>query len=156
MPDEMVSLEAAGMQANELVRGLEGSFVPLALAAAITFHQAHGNSNAIVSREDYDDALNIAAAALSRLIPLYELKDPKVGRERLLIDLTRQRFARGATQVRIKEVPVAGELSIRFADLRTAVALIRSAGLPFSFTLSAGSAAPAGLSQQSDPSKPRV
>lgn len=58
------------------------------------------------------------------------------GREALVIDLARQRFARGATQMRVREQIIARELSIRVADLQAALALIKSAGLPFSFAFS--------------------
>ena len=130
MPDEMVSLEAAGTRASELLSGLESGFVPLSVAAAVAFHQAHGGRQAMVTRQDYDDALNIAAAALSRLIPIYEVKEAKVGLVPVAIDLTRQRFARGATEMRVREQSIARELSIRFADLQAAVTLIKSADLP--------------------------
>lgn len=153
MPDEMVSLEAAGTRARELLQGLENSFVPLAVAAAITFHQAQGSTKAIVTRQDYDDALNIAAAALSCLIPVYELADSKIGRVPVAIDLTCQRFARGATEVRVKDQPVARNLSIRFTDLQAAVALIKTAGLPFSFALSSGIAPLAEPTPQGKPFK---
>jgi hypothetical protein len=58
---------------------VEHNYLPLHVAAAITFHQAYGAKNAVISRSDYDDALNIAAAALSRLMHVYTLRSPGKG-----------------------------------------------------------------------------
>jgi hypothetical protein len=48
------------------------AFVALPVAAAMAFHAAQGSSaKAIASPQDHDDALNIAASALSRLLSIY-------------------------------------------------------------------------------------
>ena len=136
MPDRTVSLEVEQARANDALRGLENSFVPLAVAAAITFHQAHGSIETIVTRDDYDDALGMAAAALSRLVPVYQLKNPHEGRVAVPVDLTQRRFARGATELRGGNQPAARDLSIRYCDLQSALSLIRRAGVTFTFALS--------------------
>jgi hypothetical protein len=107
-------------------------YLPLPVAAAITFHQVHGNTKAIVSRQDYDDALNIAAAALSRLIAIYVLRDLREGRVALPVDLTRSHFARGATQLRSANETI-GELWVARRELVSALSLIKRTGLPFGF-----------------------
>jgi hypothetical protein len=135
MPDEMISLEVEQARSSELLQKLGDQFVPLSVAAAITFHHAQGNTRAIVTRQDYDDALNIAAAALSRLVKVYEIKEPKAGRVALGVDLTHQRFARGATELREANQPVARELSVRSEDLKTVLVLVRRAGIPFGLAL---------------------
>jgi hypothetical protein len=108
--------------------------LPLPVAAAIAFHQAHGNTKAIVSRRDYDDALNIAAAALSRLVTIYVMRDPREGRVPLAVDLTRSHFTRGATQLHDAHETI-GRLSVARGELLSALSLIKRTGLPFSFAI---------------------
>jgi hypothetical protein len=132
MAEERVSLELEAQRTTELLQSPAQLYLPLSVAAAIAFHQAHGNTKAIVSRQDYDDALNIAAAALSRLIPVYVLRNPRLGREPLAIDLTRSHFARGATELRGARETLT-ELWVARRDLVSALSLIKRTGLPFSF-----------------------
>jgi ribosome-associated translation inhibitor RaiA len=129
MSDDRVDLMHDRLQTDEVLKSFLEGFVPLPVAAATTFHQAHGNSKAIVSRQDYDDALNIAAAALSRLIPIYLIRDPLEGRIALAFDLTKQHFARGATELRFHggTAPLR-DLSIRRSDLLSALSLIKRNG----------------------------
>lgn len=131
--DQQLSLEVERLRAEDLLHTAPGRDVPLAVAAAMTFHQAHRSTRAIVTRADYDDALNMAAAALSRLIPVYVLRDPKEGRKPLAFDLGTQRFSRGATELHGKDGSVVGDLTVRRTDLVPALSLIRRAGIPFAF-----------------------
>jgi hypothetical protein len=108
--------------------------LPLAVAAAIAFHQAHGNTRAIVTRGDYNDALNIAAAALSRLIAIRVVRDPRDGRTPLTVDLTKMHFARGATELRSASETIR-DMSVARGELLSALSLIRCAGLTFSFAI---------------------
>ena len=132
MTEDQVRLEAEAERATALLQGGHDYYVPLAVAAAIAFHQAHGSTKAIVSRGDYDDALNLAAAALSRLLTVYALRDPRQGRVPQAIDLATSRFAHGATELRIGAQTVF-ELSVSRHDLLAALALIKRAGLPLMF-----------------------
>ena len=110
----------------------------MSVAAAITFHQAHGNTKAIVTRDDYDDALNIAASALSRLIPILALRDPREERVAITVDLVNQRFVRGATELHHKDGTRIRDLSVKNSDLRSALSLIKRSGiLGSSFALTA-------------------
>jgi hypothetical protein len=145
----MVNLEAEQARANDALRGLENSYVPLAVAAAVAFHQASDGMETIVTREDYEDALCMAAAALSRLAPVYQLRDLPEGRVTLHVDLTQRRFARGATELRGGNQPAARDLSIRYGDLQSALSLIKRAGVSFTFALSpASSGAAVDLGQK--------
>lgn len=135
MAEDEVRLEFEAERATaELQQRGEDMYLPLAVAAAITFHQVHRSTKAIVTRQDYDDALSIAAAALSRLIPIYSLRDPRLGRLAIKVDLTKAQFARGATQLRSAD-GTDGELSVARRDLVAALSLIKRTGLPFSFAL---------------------
>lgn len=135
MAEDEVRLEVEAERATaELQQRGGDTYMPLAVAAAITFHQVHHSTKAIVTRQDYDDALSIAAAALSRLIPIYSLRDPRLGRVAIKVDLTKAQFARGATQLRSAD-GTDTELSVARRDLVAALSLIKRTGLPFSFAL---------------------
>ena len=138
MAEESVRLEAEAERATALLQSAHDYYVPLSVAAAIAFHQAHGSTKTIVSRDDYDDALNLAGAALSRLLTIYVLSDARQGRVPLTIDLTSSRFGRGATELQIGAQTVF-ELSVSRHDLLAALALIKRAGLPLMFRGSKGS-----------------
>lgn len=133
MPKDEVRLEQERERTEELLQDARDAYVPLAVAAALVFHAAHGNTRAIVTRRDYDDALNIAAAALSRLIPLYTLRDPREGRVTVAVNLVHQRFQRGATELHGDDGSTTGELSVRRSDLVSALSLVKRAGLGFAF-----------------------
>jgi hypothetical protein len=130
--EDPVRLEVEAERNNELLTRTADYYLPLCVASAVAFHQAHGNTKAIVSRQDYDDALNIAAAALSRLLTVYVLRDPRAGREALVVDLTRSHFAHGGTELKSLEETV-GELSVARRELVSALSLIKRTGLAFSF-----------------------
>jgi len=137
--DDLVDLQAELARTEELssrTRGIADAHMSLAVAAALTFHQVHGNTKAIVTRQDYDDALNISASALSRLVAVYTRRDAREGRVAVAVDLTRQRFVRGATQLRSADGTTIGELSLKQTDVVSAISLIKRAGLPFSLALS--------------------
>ena len=131
---QRLSLEVERLRTQKLWRAMLGEHIPMSVAAATTFHQVHGNTRAIVSRRDYDDALNIAASALSSLVPVYTA-DAGHRRVEVAINLVRQRFALGATQLRSADGKVVDNLSVQRADLLFALTIVKRAGLPFSFAL---------------------
>ena len=131
---------------------LGNTFIPLAVAAAITFHQVQGNARAIVSRQDYDDALGIAAAALSRLVSIYTTLDPREGRVAVPVDLTKQHFVHGATELRSADGSSMRDLSVQRGEMLSAISLIKRAGLPFSFALLSSLTEPAR--KQKDATRP--
>ena len=105
-------------------------YLPLSVAAAATFHAVHHGTRAIADRRDYDDALNIAATALARLIPIYVVADPRKGRRPVNIDLTRDTFARGATRLRRGDGSTVTDMSVLTSDFRSVIAQLHKAGLP--------------------------
>ncbi len=132
--DQRLSLEVERLRTEHIWRAILGEQVPMAVAAATTFHQVHGTTKAIVTRKDYDDALNIAAGALSSLLPVYT-RDAKGNRSEVPINLVTQRFALGATQLRSAEGHVITNLSVQRSDMLFALSIVKRAGLPFSFAL---------------------
>lgn len=126
----MIDLQKEHTRVESLWRDRSDANVPLCVAAALAFHRLHGNTRAIATRQDYDDALNLAAGALAGLIPIYALHDPRAGRERLRVDLARQSFARGATRLRSHDGTFVDRLSVRRSDLVGALAKLKKGGLP--------------------------
>lgn len=131
MSNDEICLEAESERTSALWQRVD-EYYPLPAAAAITFHQVHRDTKAIVSRRDYDDALSIAAAALSRLISIYTLRNPREGRVAVAVDLTKAHFALGASQLRSTEETI-GELWVSRGEMLSALSLIKRTGLPFSF-----------------------
>lgn len=130
MSERVLSLEVEKLRTNELWDGLRGIHAPLPVAAAFAFHQIHGNATGKVPLAGYSRDLNIVAAALSRLSPIYTLIDDREGPIPLPIDLIKQRFANGASQLHCKDDGFFfNRLSIRRADVTPAVSLIKSVGL---------------------------
>lgn len=71
MPRRLTALASQRVLAEQSWSFCEGEYVPLALAAAVLFHRLHVNAKVQASSDDYEDALNIAAAALARVAPIY-------------------------------------------------------------------------------------
>jgi hypothetical protein len=95
--------------------------------------RVHGTTKAIVTRKDYDDALDIAAGALSSLVPVYT-RDAAGKRVEISINLVAQRFALGASQLRSAN-GVIDNLSVQRSDMLFALSIVKRAGLPLSFAL---------------------
>ena len=130
MPTNDINLRNERLRAEELWRGSLDAHVPLAVAAAMAFHRVCGSTKAILTRPDYDDALTIAATALSRLIPIYCQEDPRAGRRVLAINLIYESFVMGATRLRAHDGSLRAGLTVLRSDLIRAVAQLRSSGLP--------------------------
>jgi len=130
VPDRLLDLEKEHLRAEEWWRGGADEHVPIDVAAGMAFVRVYGNTKAIRTRQDYDDALNIMGATLSRLIPVYALKDPREGRQPVAIDLANQAFVRGATRLRSCSGTSLARLTVLRPDLLSAVARLRRIALP--------------------------
>lgn len=124
MAEDRVRLELEAKRSTALLQGAQEPYLSLPVAAAIAFHHARGDTKAIVSRRDYDDALNLAAAALSRLVTIYASRGP------LQVDLTKAQFVSGATELRSAQEALR-ELAVSRDELVSVLPLIKRAGLPF-------------------------
>jgi hypothetical protein len=112
------------------------SFVALSVAAAMAFHEAQGRSTAaILSRDEHDDALNIAASALSRLVGIYVMDEATRARVVMKLDVVSGRFLRGATEFRRSDGSIVSEMSVRRGELTSALSLIRRVGIPFGLAI---------------------
>lgn len=128
----MVDLREDGEQTRRAWQATEGAHVPLKLAAAWTFHEAYGAARDVMPHSQYDDALDLIAAALSRLVPIYSC-DKRTGRPvSLRLNLATGRFRNGATAYESKHGRKARTaLMVRREHLPAATDLIRATGIPF-------------------------
>ncbi len=86
-------------------------YVPLSLAAAFIFHQTRRGDEAALTGNEYAGAQDIAAAVLSCLIPIYALNE-QGERFAVPIDLSRQKFRGGATQLLHVDGAIVASMSI--------------------------------------------
>lgn len=107
-----------------------GAYSPLSVAAAIAFHETCRNEGQALSPEDYAGALDIAAAALCRLIPIYT-RDALERPVPVPVDITRQRFCEGATKLRGADGAVLTPLTVARRDLQPAIRTIARARIEF-------------------------
>jgi hypothetical protein len=134
MPDgQQVDLEAKRLQIEQSWRGMHDNYVGMPVAAAKIFHEIRGSAALFVSQDEYEDALNIAASALSRLMPVYGLGAGGLKVELAPIDLRTERFAHGATQVRCGDGSLIENLYVQRSHAASAIPLVVRAGLPFVF-----------------------
>jgi signal transduction histidine kinase len=133
-----VNLAVEALWAEDAWHRVQAPYVPLSVAAAVTFHQVQRSTKAIVTRDDYEDALNIASSTLSRLIPILTLRNPREGRVAITIEPAHQRFARGATELRHSDGTSIGNLWVKTSEFHSALSLIKRSGiLGASFALAA-------------------
>ena len=133
MSDDRVDLGSERERIDALWRNMSQTHVSLPLAAALAFHQVRGSRPALVNRQDYDDALNQAAAALSRLVTIYVSEDSRQARVPIAVDLGTHYFNRGATELRAKDGSTRRDLSLQRGELLSAISLIKRIGLPLAF-----------------------
>jgi len=121
----LLSLEVERLRVHRLWRDSQASSVPLALAASLTLHEVHRGTDAPIEERDYVRALDIAASALSRLIPVYTLGNAGQVRVPLQINFARQQFSGGATELRYEDGTTVTQLSVERPDVLSAIPLIQ-------------------------------
>jgi len=126
----MVDLRKDSAEIAELWCASQDLRVPLSMAAAFTFHRTRRNDEKLLSPDEYASALDIAAAALACLIPIYTLN---AGGEqtRLPINLARQRFCGGATRVQCADGAVITPLAIVRSQVLPALIAIERSGIEY-------------------------
>jgi DNA-directed RNA polymerase subunit K/omega len=129
--DPQFNLEAERLRIEELWHDIKDHYAGLAVAAARTFHQAQQARAVLVDRDDYHEALNIAATALSRLIPIYGRGLDGLRVKVAPIDFGTQRFARGATEILSADGSSIDNLSVLRSEAVSAIPFILRAGLTF-------------------------
>ena len=117
----------------------EKPFVTLAIAAAMAFREAQGASpQSIASFPDREDALNIAASALSRLLPVYVIDEATHVPVATKLDVANGRFLNGAREFRRSDGTLVTSISVKRDELASALSLIRRVGIPFDLAIGDG------------------
>jgi hypothetical protein len=126
----MVDLREDCTRVAQLWNGSLVSRVPLSMAAAFAFHHTRHSDEKALSAEEYAGALDIAAAALACLVPIYLLKGESEAAP-VRIDLARQRFGGGATKVRCADGSVLAPLAVVRGDVLPALMKIERSGIEY-------------------------
>ena len=111
-------------------RAAQSARVPLALAASFALFELNAGKTlgASASSFEYLGSLNVLAAALSTLIPLYAQEPHREDPVEVTFNPVRQRFEGGATVLRAIDGTLATNLLVNRADVVEAIAAIERAG----------------------------
>jgi hypothetical protein len=113
-------------------QGTGTQHVALSTAAAVVYHQITGDTRDIQSADDVDEILNRVANAIANVAVIYTADRAAGGpRQVAPIELIHCRFERGATVLRTSFGLEYRDLSIRRSDMRSALAILRGAGIDF-------------------------
>lgn len=126
----MVDLSADRARVAQLWNASHESRVALAVAAAFTFHQAHRNGKPLLSESGYAGALDIAAAALASLLPIY-VPDGRGQCIPVHVNLAQHRFCRGASELRCDDGKVLAPLAVARNDVLLALTTIERSRIEF-------------------------
>ncbi len=126
----MVDLRQDCVQIEQIWIRSRDSWMPLSLAAAFTFHQTRRDGAHLLFPEEYANALDIAAAALSRLIPIY-MPDERGVPVAVPINLASQKFCAAATKVQCADGTVLSPLDIVRQDLIPAIVAVERAKIDY-------------------------
>jgi len=126
----VIDLREDSAQVAQIWSGSQGSLVPLPVAAAFTFHQTRRTREELLSPHEYARALDIAAAALACLIPIFTTNG-RGERIPVSIDLAKQRFCGGATNVQCADGAIVTPLAIVRGDVLPALIAIERSGIEY-------------------------
>ena len=128
----MVDLVADREEVVDLWNGRQTQRVQLSLAAAYVFHQTRRGDESALTGNEYATALDIAAAVLSCLVPIYTVN--QLGEWiAVSVDLTRQKFRGGATQLLRADGAIVESMSIVRSDVRHALLAIERGGVEITY-----------------------
>lgn len=129
-------------------RVLQQQFMPLSVAAAIAFQHSQRGTKAIQSPADYIEAQDMAAAALSRLIPIYAMDEELHMRVAIDVDRLRGEFTKGATEYLCRDGSKFTQLSVVRGDLTSALSFMRRVGPTLAFAAGPRKKEAAGSSER--------
>ena len=116
---------------EELTDSITGQHLSLPVAAHLARTQLVPDPLKVYDGQHVLDMLNVIGLALARTAPLYVV-DPAAGAQRQLApaELEGAKAKRGATLLALKDGRTLTGVSIRRADLRQAIAILKAVGLP--------------------------
>jgi hypothetical protein len=110
----------------------DSELVALSTAALLTYHQVMGGSFEPLDVAQANAVMRDVARALSNVAPIYGTASATDAPKRLLdLDLVFGEFERGATVLRTRQGAEYRQLSIRRGDMRSAILILRYAGVSF-------------------------
>jgi len=129
----MVDLRKDYEEITEKWRSSDEPHVPLPLAAALTLHEVQDDKELLVPQPEYEGALNLVAAALSRFLPIYVIdgraKDPVP----VQLSLAAGRFRDGATRYERNGGQALRSLVVSREDVPAAMEAVKAAHILIDF-----------------------
>jgi hypothetical protein len=138
----MVDLAADREAVAGVWNASQAQYVQLSLAAAFVFHQTRRGNEAELTGHEYTGALDIAAAVLACLIPIYTV-NAQAKRTVVPIDLSLQKFRGGATQLERADGAIVAPMSILRDDAPHALQAVARAGFEIAYLAPRRAQAPA-------------
>jgi hypothetical protein len=105
-------------------------WLPLCVAAAFTFHQTRRNVANLLTQNEYENALDIAAAALSCVASIYT-PDQRGAPVPVPVNLARQKFCGGAARLQCSDGPIIAPLNIVRGDVLSALVAIERSEIDY-------------------------
>jgi hypothetical protein len=116
---------------QQLTEGIAGQHLALSVAAHLARTQLVTDPLRVYDGQHLSEMLNVVAGALARTAPVYAI-DPAAGEPRALApgDVEGAVAKRSAAVLELKDGRTLAGVSIRRADLRQAIAILKAVGLP--------------------------
>jgi hypothetical protein len=116
---------------RQITDGLLGQHLALSVAAHLARSQLVPDPLNVYDAQHLSETLDAVASALARVAPLY-VPDPKAGAPRQLMEdeLQGARVRRSATVLVLSDGRSMSGVSIKRADLRQAIAILKAVGIP--------------------------
>jgi hypothetical protein len=116
---------------QQLTNGILGQHLALSVAAHLARTQLVPDPLTVYDAQHMTEMVDVVANALTRVAPLY-VQDAKSGsaRELTALELEGARVQCGATMVALKDGRALSSVSLKRADLRQAIAILKAVGIP--------------------------
>ena len=127
----MSSLMARKSRTDKLTESISGQYLSLAVAAHLARTQLVPEPLKVYDGQHLGEMLNVVAQALARTVPL-QITEAVSGEKRPLsaADLDGALAKRGASALMLKDGRTLTGVSIRRSDLRQAIAILKTVGIP--------------------------
>jgi hypothetical protein len=126
-----MDLMARKSKTQQLVEGSLGQHLALSVAAHLARTQLVPDPLNVYDGRHLSDTVDVVASALAKVAPLYIL-DTKTGTQRELtpVELEGATMREAATKLVLKDGRTLSSVSIKRADLRQAIAILKAIGIP--------------------------
>jgi hypothetical protein len=128
----LVNLGADREEVEGVWKDSRAQFVRLSLAAAFVFHRTRRGDEVALTGNEYAGALDIAAAVLACLIPIYTVNGQGTWTA-VIVDLSLHKFRGGATRLQRADGAVVAPISIVRDDAGHALQEVARAGIEIAY-----------------------